>query len=104
MSIAKNFYLDRSAYFLIISNLITMILAVYDKWNLNEVMWIYWGQSIVIGYYSWRRILDLRQFSTIGFRVNDQSVKPTRETQKKTATFFAVHYGFFHFIYTFFFI
>ena len=88
MNISSRFYIDRSAFYLIVSNFITIILAIYDKWNLSEVMWIYWGQSIIIGYYNWKRILNLKQFSTEGFRLNDQPVKPTRETQKKTATFY----------------
>jgi hypothetical protein len=42
-------------------------------------MWIYWGQSIIIGIFNWRRILDLKQFSTRGFRINDRPVQPTRQ-------------------------
>jgi Na+/H+ antiporter NhaD/arsenite permease-like protein len=100
MQLSKQFRSDSSAVFLIISNLITIILAVYEKWDLSEIMWIYWGQSVIIGYFNWKRILDLKQFSTSGFRINDQPTKPTKKTQKATATFFAVHYGFFHLVYS----
>jgi hypothetical protein len=68
-------------------------------WDVSVLMWIYWGQSVVIGYFNVRRILDLEAFSTQGFRINNQAVEPTRETQRKTATFFAMHYGMFHLVY-----
>lgn len=45
------------------------------------------------------RILSLQEFSTEGFTMNDQPVLPTVETKHQVATFFALHYGFFHFIY-----
>ncbi len=73
-----------------------------EKWDIGQVMWIYWAQSVVIGCFNWKRILDLRQFSTEGFRINNRAVRPTRATQRQTAWFFLVHYGFFHVIYAFF--
>lgn len=99
MDLGKQFRTDSSAVFLIISNLITIVLAVYEKWDLSEIMWIYWGQSVIIGYFNRRRILDLKKFSTSGFQINDQPTLPTKETQKSTANFFALHYGLFHFVY-----
>lgn len=99
MDLSKQFRADTSAAYLVISNLITIVLAVYEKWDLSEIMWIYWGQSVIIGYFNRRRILDLKKFSTSGFRINDKLTLPTKETQKSTASFFAIHYGFFHLVY-----
>ena len=96
MNTSDHFRADRSALLLILSNLVTIFLAVVQQWNVQDLMWIYWGQSIIIGVFNWRRILDLKQFSTEGFRVNDQPVEPTRRTQVQTAWFFLFHYGFFH--------
>ncbi len=62
-------------------------------------MWIYWGQSVIIGYFNVRRMLALKQFSTDNFRINNRPAEPTRKTQRQTAFFFAVHYGGFHFAY-----
>lgn len=93
------FRFEQSALFLVLANLFTIIVAVLSHWHLSNVMWIYWGQSVVIGLFNWRRIRCLKQFSTEGFSINDVPAKPTRETQQQTAAFFALHYGFFHFIY-----
>ena len=99
MNPARHFRVDRSAALLIFSNLVTIVFAVVQKWDVGDVMWIYWGQSVIIGGFNWRRILDLKQFSTEGFRINDQPVEPTRETQRTTAWFFLLHYQGFHVIY-----
>ena len=87
---------DRSVVVLLLSNLVTIVLAVYQQWDVFVLMWIYWGQSVIIGYFNVHRIMDLKKFSTAGFMINDQPVKPTPETQRKTAVFFALHYGLFH--------
>ena len=65
-------------------------------------MWVYWAQSVVIGCFNWKRILDLKRFSTKGLLINDQPVQPTRATQRQTAWFFLFHYGLFHLAYFFF--
>jgi len=91
--------IDRPVVFLLLSNLLTIVLAVVQQWDVYTLMWIYWGQSVVIGYFNVHRILDLREFSTEGFRINNRAVAPTRKTQRQTAAFFAVHYGFFHLFY-----
>jgi hypothetical protein len=87
---------DRSMVALLLSNLVTIVLAVYQQWDVFVLMWIYWGQSVIIGYFNVRRIMDLKEFSTEGFRINNRAVKPTPETQRQTAIFFALHYGIFH--------
>ena len=87
---------DRSMVVLLLSNLFTMVLAVYQQWDVFVLMWIYWGQSVIIGYFNVHRIMDLKEFSTAGFRINNRPVKPTPATQRQTAIFFALHYGIFH--------
>ena len=93
------FRFEKSALFLVLSNIFTIVIALLSHWRLSDVMWIYWGQSVVIGFFNFIRILCLKEFSTEGFRINDRPVAPTKATQRQTATFFAFHYGFFHFIY-----
>jgi len=81
---------------LLLSNLVTIVLAVFQQWDVFVLMWVYWGQSVIIGCFNVRRIMDLKKFSTSGFMINNRPVKPTPETQRQTAVFFALHYGFFH--------
>ena len=90
---------DRSTVVLLLSNLLTIALAIYQHWDVFVLLWVYWGQSVIIGYFNYRRIMDLNKFSTAGFLINDQPVKPTRETQHLAALFFVLHYGIFHLVY-----
>ncbi len=89
----------KSASTLVLSNIFTIVVAVIEQWNLSKLLWIYWGQSIVIGYFNWRRIRCLKEFSTEGLKINDQPVTATKLTQRKVANLFAIHYGGFHIAY-----
>jgi len=88
-----------SARSLVIANLIAIALALLEGWDLDELMLIYWAQSVIIGIFSFRRMLDLKEFSVEGMRQNGRVMQANEATKKSTAWFFAVHYGFFHFIY-----
>jgi Family of unknown function (DUF6498) len=77
-------------------NAVTVAIAVVLDWSVATLLWPYWVQSVVIGWFSRKRILALGRFSTEGFRMNDRAVSPTAATQRSVANFFAVHYGFFH--------
>ncbi len=92
---------DPSALSLIVSNLVTIVIALIQGWDLAVLMWIYWAQSVIIGLANFVRILNLGEFSTRGMRVNGRAVKPTGKVKTETAFFFLAHYGFFHLIYFF---
>ena len=90
---------EESTRALIAVNAATVVVAIALHWPVATLLWPYWIQSVVIGYFSRRRILALGRFSTEGFRIGDQPVDPTPQVQRKTANFFALHYGFFHLVY-----
>lgn len=81
---------------LLVVNAAAVALALALDWPVATLLWPYWVQSVVIGWFSRKRILALGRFSTEGFTINDRAVSPTPATKRSTANFFAVHYGFFH--------
>lgn len=83
---------DSSAISLLFSNLAIIILSITQKWEVATVLWVYWMQSIIIGFFQFLRILSF----------NNQPATPTSSTKLFIAFFFAFHYGFFHFIYAIF--
>lgn len=87
---------DPSILGILASNALTLGIAVWQDWPMVMLLWPYWGQSLVIGWYARRRLLALERFSTEGFTINGKAAEPTRETQRFTANFFALHYGGFH--------
>ena len=84
---------------LLISNALTLVMALILEWPLALVIWPYWIQSIIIGWYARKRMLALKKFSTEGFTSNDQPVPENEKGKRSTASFFVLHYGFFHFAY-----
>ncbi|MBU7036951.1 MAG: hypothetical protein HXS52_03395 [Theionarchaea archaeon] len=94
-----HFYKDVSFWVLLFSNGVTIVCALVEPWSLRTLMTVYWVQSVILGGFNVARILSLQKFSTEGFTMNHQSVPPTAKTRRQVATFFSLHYGFFHFIY-----
>ncbi len=91
-----------SVWMLVLANAATVMLAIVLQWPPASLMWPFLIQSLVIGYYSRKRILALEQFSTENFRINGQEVEATPQTQRLIANFFILHYGGFHLAYLFF--
>ena len=94
-----NLFCDWSLWLLLLANGVTTVLAVTQNWNLLALMWIYWFQNIVIGFFNFRRIRQLKEFSTEGLTINGHPAEPTQETKNHIARFFLLHYGGFHLVY-----
>jgi hypothetical protein len=90
---------DNSLWSLLLANLLTIILALWQDWNLMMLMSVYWAQSVIIGGFSFWRMRGLKKFSTDGLKMNGSYVKPTDKTRRSVSRFFLMHYGFFHLIY-----
>lgn len=54
---------DRALWSIVASNVLAAVLAIVLDWDVVELLWPFWIQSVVIGYYARRRMLLLRQFS-----------------------------------------
>jgi hypothetical protein len=87
---------DSAVRGILFSNLLAIGFAVFDDAGLLMLLWPYWAQSVIIGFYAYRRIAKLQTFKTDGLKINGRSVDPTPETRSYTKNFFALHYGFFH--------
>ncbi len=85
-----------STRLLLVSNALTAVAAVALKWPIETLLWPYWIQSVIIGWYSRKRMLALTNFTTEGLTSNGRKVEATPAGARSTANFFALHYGFFH--------
>lgn len=90
---------DASVWSLVAANVFAAGVAWWAQMSLRELMLVYWLQSVIIGLSFFLRMLSLRDFSTEGSNMNGRPVPETAEGKRKVAGFFALHYGFFHFIY-----
>jgi len=93
----SGFLSDRSARFLILSNIVLIIFALVENWNLITIMYIYWCQSIIIGFFTFLKMLTLKNYSTEGVNYNTMPV--TIAAKVFMSFFFLFHYGMFHFGY-----
>jgi hypothetical protein len=99
LNLIESFQKDSSAKVLILSNAITIVLAVAFNWNFFVILWTFWIQSVLIGIFNFFRIITLKNFSVEGFRISGFQTNKTAFTKIFAAFFFAFHYGFFHLIY-----
>jgi len=89
---------DPSGLFgVIATNLVAIGIAWWQHWPLVTLLWPYWMQSVIIGWYSRKRILALRDFSLANTSGFDRG--SPEATKRGTARFFAMHYGIFHLVY-----
>jgi len=98
----REIFSDPTTWSLIGANLLTIVFAILEKWDARTVLWLYWWQSVVIGFFNVVKILSLREFSTAGFKLGNTPAQPTTFTKVFTAFFFLFHFGFFHVVYAIF--
>jgi vacuolar-type H+-ATPase subunit I/STV1 len=82
------------------TNVVAIAIAWWQHWPLVTLLWPYWIQSVIIGWYSRERILALKQFSLANTEGFDKG--SDEATRRQTARFFTLHYGAFHLVYALF--
>lgn len=101
-----NPFSDTSTVFLLLSNLITLILALVQHWNVITVLIIYVIQSIIIGFFTFIKILTWNPGPKGWVEAKGKVViLPKifgRIANLFLAGFFALHYGTFQAVYLFF--
>src|SRR5262249_48167478 len=81
-------------------NVVAIGIAWWQHWPLVTLLWPYWMQSVIIGWYSRKRILALGDFSLANTDGFDRG--SPEATKRSTARFFTLHYGTFHLVYAIF--
>ena len=85
---------DSSLYFLIATNIIIIILAVIKKFDFPTILFVYWCQSVIIGFFNFIRILSLKNFTE-----EKVPTKAARGYAIFSAFFFLIHFWGFHLVY-----
>ncbi len=80
------------------TNIAAIAIAEWQHWPLVELLWPYWLQSVIIGWYTRRRVLSLRQFSLDENTVVQPS-EAAEAIKRQGAGVFFLFYGFFHVLY-----
>ena len=88
--------LDRAVLGIVAGNVLTLAIALWQRWPVTLLLWPFFIQSLVIGRYAYLRMLALRRFATDGMKLNDVPVEATEAGKRASAQAFALLYGFFH--------
>jgi len=90
---------DPSNLSLLVANLAVLALALAQGWDLGDVLWGYWSQSVVIGVFTFASIVP----GGLRHAGRDRAAPPAPESPRLPtvylALFFAGHYGLFHLVY-----
>ncbi|MBN1167210.1 MAG: hypothetical protein JXA44_08805 [Methanospirillaceae archaeon] len=103
-----NLFSDYSIITLLAANVLTIIIALLEQWDLGQTLFIYWVQSLIIGIFAAARILlyktefitnspDFQEF--IREKESKNPKRTARAIKTFMAGFFSFHYGLFHFGY-----
>jgi hypothetical protein len=98
----SSFLSDISSWVLIASNILVIFFAISEDWNFGTIIWSYWLQGIIIGIFSFIKILTLKNFTTYNLTKKNNPVEASKATRVSVASFFLFHYGFFHLVYAIF--
>lgn len=96
----KKWWQAPSVRSLILTNILVIVIAIVDKWSVSTLVMTYWFQSIIIGLFQAKKMMDLKTFSTKDVEINGRPVAgPSKGIKRFIVGFFIFHYGFFHLIY-----
>lgn len=99
IALLKTLATDRSAQLLVVSNIINIILALLQKWDLGTILVVFWFQSICIGIFTVIRIMRKEGVMRIDEMAVPISSNASWWTKIITSGFFTMHYGFMHLVY-----
>jgi len=91
---------DTSVLGLIASNMVVIVWALIENWNLVFLMFVYWAQSVIIGIFWFYTIVTYknayRKYTEDPFELPD---KLNEFSRLGLGLFFLMHFGCFHFVY-----
>ncbi len=91
---------DPRAWFLLLINSYLIYYYLQNPTEFNTIVWIYWLQSILIGFFTFIELLKVENPDEKSMKMNDQPV--TKKNMGCAAFFFLFHFGFFHLVYAIF--
>ena len=88
-----------SVWSLILTNIVTIGVALVYQWDLRVLIWGYWFQGVIFGIFNFLNIILLESFDTEHVEINGRPFAEKSAAKLFIGVFFLCHYGFFHFVY-----
>lgn len=98
---SRKLFSDTGFWTLLLWNIYIIYYQLQHPDAFKTIIWIYWAQSILIGFFNFIDILTLKKVQPGSWT---EDGKPVSDTKAKgcAAFFFLFHYGFFHLVYVIF--
>jgi hypothetical protein len=93
----KRYLSNPSFLFLLAGNLYCIWYFENHPEGFSTIVWIYWLQSIIIGFFNFIDLLTISNYDASEFKMNNAPV--TAKNKGCVAWFFLFHYGMFHLVY-----
>jgi hypothetical protein len=89
-SLLRHIWTDLSAWTLLLTNSITITFAFVQHWAFSTIIWVYWCQSLIIGFFAFLRAISLTDISYHGV----ERIQPRFSLRLKlrTGIIFLVHF------------
>lgn len=101
MKLLRKLLADPYIYFLLALNLYLVYAFSNDPKDYTTIIWLYWCQSVLIGFFNFFDLLTTRDLEITGMKLNGRQVNGIKG-KGSLAFFFLVHYNVFHLVYFFF--
>ena len=95
----KRILFDPAFLFLVAINIYCIWYYQNNPGEFNTIVFLYWGQSVLIGLFNFVDILTVKNVIPGSMEMNEKPVDNSSRSKGCAASFFAVHYGFFHLAY-----
>ena len=93
---------DPSLWLLLVLNLYCIYYFNQHPEGFKTVVWIYWIQSILIGFFNFLDLLTMKNGQPSSFMINDKPYDGSKTANGCAALFFLFHYNVFHLVYAIF--
>ncbi|MFC1722259.1 DUF6498-containing protein [Patescibacteria group bacterium] len=83
---------------LILVNLYPIVGVIFFGWNLSSILFLYWFENLVLGFYNVLKMLMAQKPNVRGVQISGIGGKRNDFSKKAMVLFFVVHYGMFTFV------
>jgi len=89
-SLLRHIWTDLSAWALVLTNIITIAFAFVGHWAFSTIIWVYWCQTLIIGFFAFLRAISITDISYPG--VERIQLRFSLKAKLRTGAFFLAHF------------
>lgn len=89
-SLLRHIWTDLSAWVLLLTNCITIGFAYFQHWAFSTIIWVYWCQTLIIGFFAFLRAISLIDISYHG--VERIQLRFSLRAKLRTGIIFLAHF------------